>query len=554
MLNSLNASSAKNDEEHRALSRIMDNMEIERSFSLALKDSVSVKTDQEYRVLSRIRDNTEIETRSFRVALEDSLEQLQSISVMDGKVKAALNRFLLRISEYIEKLKERENIFRNEKEGWAKYGKILVKIEKEKHAKFVTDRLNIWLETAKIELKHDYGDNCIQNEQDKIYPKILSKIYSENDLYYARIIRSYYSVLGGEIDTLFDQFFASNQLGLPANKYVGLYFRILKAYATERTDSLSEFDRRFFEELDKNPYTKKCEALELETQIKASTPAGRLQQTLKIREIERTALLAKTFDAEQRPILEKRYLGVLEILGQINQLSEEEKQILGALKQKYPAENTPIKKKKKKKKKPVPAATPSSSSNSSCSFSSGKKEDEIDTALIPSFSPSNSDESDDEAETTKKVFTLDDDEEIQAETQEAIAQQQAQYAIDRAAKKSSPMKQATNATPGIEQETISAAQIIHAQNAKLADTFWHAKAMPWDDFVKFMHNIGGPMEDPKGGGSHRKFNFTMDDSALTLPAYEPHKFGSSKVGSRQLQNAREFLLSRKIAVPENNQQ
>ena len=229
MLNSLNASSAKNDEEHRALSRIMDNMEIERSFSLALKDSVSVKTDQEYRVLSRIRDNTEIETRSFRVALEDSLEQLQSISVMDGKVKAALNRFLLRISEYIEKLKERENIFRNEKEGWAKYGKILVKIEKEKHAKFVTDRLNIWLETAKIELKHDYGDNCIQNEQDKIYPKILSKIYSENDLYYARIIRSYYSVLGGEIDTLFDQFFASNQLGLPANKYVGLYFRILMA-------------------------------------------------------------------------------------------------------------------------------------------------------------------------------------------------------------------------------------------------------------------------------------------------------------------------------------
>ena len=107
MLNSLNASSAKNDEEHRALSRIMDNMEIERSFSLALKDSVSVKTDQEYRVLSRIRDNTEIETRSFRVALEDSLEQLQSISVMDGKVKAALNRFLLRISEYIEKLKRR---------------------------------------------------------------------------------------------------------------------------------------------------------------------------------------------------------------------------------------------------------------------------------------------------------------------------------------------------------------------------------------------------------------------------------------------------------------
>ena len=373
------------------------------------------------------------------------------------------------------------------------------------------------------------------------YQKITANIYKELLAFYADNIKSAHALVGERINATFDQFLASELLLsglLPDDKYLSIYFRILKGYVTGKVDQVPYFGLSYLGDLDKNPARKECDDLESQIKgIRPKTAADRLKKSKLEKDLQEALPLVGKFEAEDRPILEKYYRQALETLQGIGDISAEELQVLAALRQKAGPEKAPLEtpqaaKKKKPKKKKLKSILPDD-------------EDE-EVSEIQRIIPAPASSTISYPELTETEV---------AETEKAIAEQQEQYAKDRAKKTTPPPQRTSPVIPGdaaADANPEEEAGVIHAQKAKLIAEFWEEKKMSWSNYEKFMTSVmGGRMEASGGGGSHYKVKFMHEDSEVSFSTYHPHKFGSNYVGKGQLEGARSFLRETlKVALPQ----
>jgi hypothetical protein len=500
--------------------------------------SVGISGEQRRVLDYKIQDDFEKRANSLMAALEDNAESLDQQALGKiGKVRDTIDSTLKTTKEVSKRLKTLSEKLRILREArWvSQYCDVSTKEDQSRVR--VTSFLNQLLDFLNKRRLSDYDlrvcDFEEYYEQYDTYQKVLTEIHREEALFFADCLKSIHELLGDEVNPLFDQFSAS-KLNPREDKYVSIYFRILKGYAAGKVEQVPAFGLCYLSDLDQNPLDRKREALQLEIKgMKKDTAIARLQRGVKEKELQEMPGLIMAFDTEQRPILEKHYWKALENLEIIGDLSGDEVQTLQALRQKFSVGEA-SKKGKKKKKKPKSAdhqtVSEPSSSESPLSIAPLDKSDDDEEALVE----------------VKKAASIDQESAelhrlAEIEIAQVISQQQEQYARDREAKKTSPVIRRQNAEANAEPEEAMREQVIHGQNAKLIAEFREARAIPWSDFEKFMTTImGGCMES--NGGSHRKFKFTRDDdSEVSLFAYCPHKFGSNDVGSRQLESARKFL-------------
>ncbi len=546
-------------------------------FLIANNLNASDVPSAEYRALCYgINDNIENQARSLRIVLEDTATNMGSMPCSTIGEQDLLNGVASTI-------KDMSKTFKGIEKQYAEYRRIsevletheelgIFTIQGDEKEKYKGNALNL-LRTIQsslvdfLEISNRISDFEENYTQCTPVEKIVVEMYREIFLYHAESIRSIHVLLGDEIDTLFDQFILSN-LGSPNHQYAKLYFRILKGYTTRKTDCMPEFGLCALGGLDKNPFKEQCDALNLRMLTIPKDARERMKRINEEKMLQRLNLQAQDFEVQQRPILEKHYLQALEILEKMGKLSAEEKLILDSLKQKYPVKKASVKKKRIRKKKKTGTAAVSSPGKLVDQEDDGLV-DEDDEIVAPQLKLEmypeaaqaieqqlHAEDNGPKALPIKIQIEESDDEgmvRMDSETRQEIAQQEAQYEKDRV-KKASPAKKRHPVLMQLEDkgdDDEAEEPVIHAQNAKLIEAFWHAEIMPWADFKKFMTSkiMSGKMET--FNGSHRKFHFIRTDgSKISFPTYDPHKFGNSNVESGQLKDAREFLRKQlKVAEP-----
>lgn len=480
--------------------------------------------DESYRVLCHgIHDTMEEKIKSFKAVLEDSVTNLKNIGDLDLKIKENIDLVVSTARKNIRSLTQMENALSQlraarilESHGIS----VVTGNESQTYRSQVTNYLEQLFELLNTQLRSSYSTRIYDfpkyYEQHDPYQKILVEIDRERQIYFADCIKGIHSLLGRETDTIFDEFLENKHLNLdlPKCKYIALYFRILNGYVTGLTNQIPYFSLCYLEDLDQNPLEKEREQFNLKKISRPTTAKERLTNKALDKQIEETNMMTAIFDIEHRPIFEKYYHEALNILEQIKVAQIE--------KQTEPADDG--------------AFTKTNELDDGAAIVTNTQEG---NSIPPTMSINASNET--EIDDTEKVETgIDDNEETEIEKMLRTLQQQ--YAEDRAVKsKKTKKKEKISDIETNVSTTIVAPS--HTQKEKLREEFWTAEIMPWLHFKKFMTEIIGGILKKNGGGSHYKVKLS---DTVSIPVCRPHKFGSSKVGSGQLNFIRGILRENNI--------
>lgn len=475
--------------------------------------------EEQRRICQGIWDKIEDSAQSFKAVLLDEVARLEEQrSSLTGKMFEVVNdnaeskeRRIQELTKLIETFTTLRSarIF-EEHDIHVFNGDQFASTEKMTES-FLSQILNLfdtYRQSSYATRTYDFEEYFSQYEP---YQQAMVEINREEHIYLADCVKYMHDLLGDRLDAQIERFITT-KVGRE-DKYLCIYFRILRAYANGRITEMPSFSLWALEYLDKNPLQAKCDQLR-QAMKTASSAATRLKLVQVTKESEEFLAQAN----ERQPILEKYYREALEILERIKDLSEVERRTLETLKQKSivlkVSAGTVKKKKNKKKKKP------------------SQKSDDAESAIQ------------EEANLTSREATTSISHEVDSdeaeELEEMMVMLNEQFARDREAKKDTLLRQVQIPVLDV---LPTQQQVLHRRRSLLIEEFWTASTMPWDDFEHFMTNfLGGAME--ARGGSHRKFRFMRDDSEWSLPAFNPHKSGDATVRQNQLKNARAFVAGR----------